>query len=84
MGGLKAQLLHSAQGSALGLSEFVFLSPCKGKSPTDSVVFEKASSVRPCFCPFRADNHRGMASPRAMPWAESNSWAFSPPLTHAK
>ena len=42
MGGLKAQLLHSAQGSALGLSEFVFLSPCKGKSSTDSVVLEKA------------------------------------------
>ena len=41
MGGLKAQLLHSAQGSALGLSEFVFLSPCKGKSSTDTVVLEK-------------------------------------------
>ena len=41
MGGLKAQLLLSAQGSALGLSEFVFLSPCKGKSSTDSVVLEK-------------------------------------------
>ena len=41
MGGLKAQLLLSAQGSALGLSEFVFLSPCKGKSSTDTVVLEK-------------------------------------------
>ena len=41
MGGLKAQLLLSAQGIALGLSEFVFLPPCKGKSSTDSVVLEK-------------------------------------------
>ena len=30
MGGLKAQLLLSAQGIALGLSKFMSLSPCKG------------------------------------------------------
>ena len=37
MGGLKAQLLLSAQGIALGLSEFVFLSPCKGKSTAEQM-----------------------------------------------
>ena len=37
MGGLKALLLLSAQGIALGLSEFVFLPPCKGKSTAEQM-----------------------------------------------
>ena len=34
---------------------------------------------------FALTGRKGMNSPkpRALPWAESNNWAFSPPMTHA-
>ena len=55
MGGLKAQLLLSAQGIALGLSEFVFLSPCKGKSSTYSVVLENNLFRSVVLLPFQGE-----------------------------
>ena len=55
MGGLKAQLLLSAQGNALGLSKFMSLSPCKGKSPTNSVVFEKSLFCSAVLLPLQGE-----------------------------